>query len=132
MVKKQNRAQAFFRHPLSQIILFVVILAVIQLLSMAGIVSNSLVFAIGNTLIYAIIAIGFCLLLGYSGLASLAPDGASILLVSLLAACAPSASNVTQIAQVYGHEGDYASAINVMSTLLCIVTMPLMVLLYQL
>ncbi len=75
MVKKQNRAQAFFRHPLSQIILFVIILAVIQLLSMAGIVSNSLVFAIGNTLIYAIIAIGFCLLLGYSGLASLGTAG---------------------------------------------------------
>lgn len=75
MVKKQNRVQAFFSHPLSQIILFVVILAVIQLLSMAGIVSNSLVFAIGNTLIYAIIAIGFCLLLGYSGLASLGTAG---------------------------------------------------------
>ena len=75
MVKKQNRVQAFFRHPLSQIILFVIILAVIQLLSMAGIVSNSLVFAIGNTLIYAIIAIGFCLLLGYSGLASLGTAG---------------------------------------------------------
>lgn len=75
MVKKQNRAQAFFRHPLSQIILFVVILVVIQLLSMAEIVSNSLVFAIGNTLIYAIIAIGFCLLLGYSGLASLGTAG---------------------------------------------------------
>ena len=75
MVKKQNRVQAFFRHPLSQIILFVIILAVIQLLSMPGIVSNSLVFAIGNTLIYAIIAIGFCLLLGYSGLASLGTAG---------------------------------------------------------
>ncbi len=75
MVKKQNRVQAFFRHPLSQIVLFVIILAVIQLLSMAGIVSNSLVFAIGNTLIYAIIAIGFCLLLGYSGLASLGTAG---------------------------------------------------------
>lgn len=75
MEKKQNRVQAFFRHPLSQIILFVVILTVIQLLSMAGVVSNSLVFAIGNTLIYAIIAIGFCLLLGYSGLASLGTAG---------------------------------------------------------
>src|SRR5699024_5852478 len=69
------RVQAFFRHPLSQIILFVIILAVLHLLSMAGIVSNSLVFAIGNTLIYAIIAIAFCLLLGYSGLASLGTAG---------------------------------------------------------
>ena len=71
-------------------------------------------------------------ILKYSGLASLVPDGESILLISLLAASAPAASNVTQIAQVYGHEGDYASAINAFTTLLCIVTMPLMVLLYQL
>ena len=75
MEKKRSGVQAFFHHPLGQIIFFVVILAVIQLLSMTGIVSNSLVFAIGNTLIYAIIAIGFCLLLGYSGLASLGTAG---------------------------------------------------------
>ena len=68
----------------------------------------------------------------FTGLASLVPDGRSILLISLLAASAPSASNVTQIAQVYGHEGDYASAINAVTLLLCVVTMPLMVLLYQL
>ena len=71
-------------------------------------------------------------ILKYSGLASLVPDGESILLISLLAASAPAASNVTQIAQLYGHEGDYASAINVITTLFCIGTMPLMVLLYQL
>ena len=67
----------------------------------------------------------------YSGLAALVPDGQSILMISLLAASAPAAANVTQIAQVYGHEGDYAGAINVITTLLCIGTMPLMVLLYQ-
>ena len=71
-------------------------------------------------------------ILKFSGLASLVPDGESILLISLLAASAPAASNVTQIAQVYGHEGDYASAINAITTLLCIGTMPLMVFLYQL
>ena len=71
-------------------------------------------------------------ILKFSGLAALAPDGESILLISLLAASAPAASNVTQIAQVYGHEGDYASAINAITTLLCIGTMPLMVFLYQL
>lgn len=71
-------------------------------------------------------------ILKFSGLAGLVPDGQSILLISLLAASAPAASNVTQIAQVYGREGDYAGAINVVTTLLCIVTMPLMVFLYQL
>lgn len=67
----------------------------------------------------------------YSGLAALVPDGQSILMISLLAASAPAAANVTQIAQVYGHEGDYAGAINVITTLLYIGTMLLMVLLYQ-
>ena len=67
----------------------------------------------------------------YSGLAALVPDGQSILMISLLAASAPAAANVTQIAQVYGHEGDYAGAINVITTLLCIGTMPMMVLLYK-
>lgn len=72
---KQNKVRAFFKNPLSQIILFVVILSVIQLLAMAKLIPSSFVYAIGNTLIYAIIAIGFCLLLGYSGLASLGTAG---------------------------------------------------------
>jgi len=71
------------------------------------------------------------LFLKYSGLAALVPHGANILLVSLLAAAAPSASLVTQMAQLYGRNAQYASAINVATTLCCIVTMPLMVMLYM-
>ena len=37
----------------------------------------------------------------------------------------------TYACQVYGNDSKYASAINVMTTLLSIITMPLMVLLYQ-
>ena len=44
----------------------------------------------------------------------------------------PSASAVAQIAQVYGSEGEYAGSINVVTTLLCIVTMPIIIALYQL
>lgn len=72
------------------------------------------------------------LLLKYSGLAAFVPEGKTILLISLLAICTPSASTLTQMAQVYGRDADYASAINVTTTLLCIATMPLMVALYQL
>ena len=61
--------------PLSQILLFVVIFSALQLLASNGIIPNSFTFAIGSTLIYAISAIGFCLLLGYSGLASLGTAG---------------------------------------------------------
>ena len=53
------------------------------------------------------------------------------LLVSLLATCTPSASTITQMAQIYGKDADYASAINVVTTLLCIFTMPLMIGLFE-
>ena len=60
------------------------------------------------------------------------PKGETILLVSFLASITPSASAVTQMAQVYGREGEYAGSINVITTLLCIITMPLLLALYQL
>lgn len=75
MNNKKNPVSVLMAHPLSQIILFVIVLTVLQLLSMAGLIPNSFVYALGNTMIYAIIAIGFCLLLGYSGLASLGTAG---------------------------------------------------------
>lgn len=70
--------------------------------------------------------------LKFSGLAGVLPESKTILLISLLAVCTPSASTITQMAQVYGKDADYASAINVTTTIFCIVTMPLMVALYQL
>lgn len=64
-----------FSQPLAQIALVGVILALVQILAFSGAVSSSFAYALGNTLIYAIAAIGFCLLLGYSGLASLGTAG---------------------------------------------------------
>ena len=64
-----------FSQPVTQIALVGVILALLQILALNGLVSSSFVYALGNTLIYAIVAIGFCLLLGYSGLASLGTAG---------------------------------------------------------
>ena len=67
-------------------------------------------------------------------LASVAPvaDAQTVLLISLLAVITPSASAITQMAQLYNRNAAYASAINVFTTVVCIVTMPLMVLLYTL
>ena len=72
------------------------------------------------------------LLLKFSGLASFAENGSQILLVTLLATITPSASTITQMAQVYGKDARYAGAINVITTLFCMITMPIMVYLYQL
>jgi len=62
--------------------------------------------------------------------AALSSDAPKIMLIVFLAVITPSASTVTQMCQVYGNDAKYASAINVVTTLCAIVTMPLMVLLF--
>ena len=59
------------------------------------------------------------------------PDSRSILLVTLLAAITPTASTIPQMAQLYDQDAAYASAINVMTTLLAVVTMPVFVYFYM-
>ena len=54
----------------------------------------------------------------------------NILLITFLASITPSASMVTQLAQVYNNNESLAVSINIVSTLICIVSMPLFVMLY--
>ena len=70
-------------------------------------------------------------LIKLSNLASFSADGNKIMLIVFLAIITPSAYTVTQMCQVYGNDSKYASAINVMTTLLSIITMPVMVMLFQ-
>lgn len=70
-------------------------------------------------------------ILRLSGLAKLVPGGETILLITLLANATPTASTITQMAQIYEKDAAYAGAINVVTTVCCIVTMPVMVMLYQ-
>ena len=72
------------------------------------------------------------LVLKYSGLASLSADGQTILYISLLATMTPVASTVTQMAQLYDKDVRYATALNTITTLVCIGTMPLLTMLYYL
>ena len=71
-------------------------------------------------------------ILKFTSLSALAPNGETILLISLLAAGTPTAFTVTQLAQIYDKDGEYAGAINVVTTLLCLVTIPALAALYQL
>lgn len=82
---------------------------------------------------FKMLAVPFCILALFklSGAASLVTNGETVLLISLLASIAPTAATVTQMAQIYGRDAEYASAIYFLTTVLCIVTMPLMVWLYQ-
>lgn len=72
------------------------------------------------------------LILRFSPLHTLAENGRKILLITLLAACAPTAVNITNMSQVFGQNARYASAVNVTTTLLSSLTMPLLVMLYEL
>ena len=64
-------------------------------------------------------------------LSSLHPQGETLVLVALIPAFAPSANVVAQFSQIYGRDAKYAGLINAVTMLLCIVTMPLLVAVYQ-
>ena len=59
------------------------------------------------------------------------PGAEHVLLASMLAASAPSAVMVSQLASLTGRGTDVASAVNVLSTLLCVITMPVIIIIYQ-
>lgn len=75
MLQKATPLLNFFKNPISQFSIFGLFLVILKLLEMAGIINGPLITSIGFVLVYSIAAIGFCLLLGYSGLASLGTAG---------------------------------------------------------
>ena len=66
-----------------------------------------------------------------SRISGLHKDGAQILTITVMAAAAPPASTITQFAQIFDKDAKYASILNMMGVLVCIMTMPLIVLLYK-
>lgn len=67
----------------------------------------------------------------YSGIRNLVKDGDMILLVTLFAIMAPSATLITQLAQLNHRDEKYAAAINALTTVICIFTMPLLTMWYM-
>ena len=53
-----------------------------------------------------------------------------ILLISFLASITPSAATIMQFAKLKNKDSDFAVAINIVTTLVCVVTMPIFVTLY--
>ena len=72
-----------------------------------------------------------CLLL-LKALCLLFPDAAPYFLITMMAASAPSAAVITHICQLYGRDPRQASAICTVTTVLCTLTIPLMIVLYTL
>lgn len=99
-------------------------------MNMKDIFANKRVYFI-SALRMIVIPLIALLLIKISHLTTRSSDAPKIMLIVFLAVITPSASTVTQMCQVYGNDAHYASAINVVTTLCAIVTMPLMVLLFS-
>ncbi len=72
------------------------------------------------------------ILLKLSGVTGIAEDGKTVVYISFLAVITPCAATVTQLAQMYRNRPEHAGALNAMTTVISIVTMPLMTWLYYL
>ena len=83
----------------------------------------------GRLLVYPAAAI---LIFRLFGMFRLYPQAKEVLTVVALTAGAPAAVMITQFTQMYrsAEEAQYSSAINIMSTILCLFTMPLIAALY--
>lgn len=71
------------------------------------------------------------LLIKISGATGWVENGETLVLISFLATCSPAAATVTQMALIYGKDAKKSSAIYGVTTLLCVLTMPLIIALYQ-
>lgn len=67
----------------------------------------------------------------FSGFAHSGGAAETVVLISFLATISPSAATITQMAVVYGNDARKAGAIYGITTLFCVLTMPLMIALYR-
>jgi len=71
----KNHVKSFAKHPYFGILITMTIFFMLQILGIAGLVRPSTINLITPVLIYYIVSLGFLLLLGYAGLASLGTAG---------------------------------------------------------
>lgn len=60
------------------------------------------------------------------------PDADYILLIVFLASITPCAATLMQLSQIYDRQPEFAVSVNIATTLMCIVTMPIFVMIYNL
>lgn len=99
--------------------------------SLKSVFANGKAYAIaaGRLVLFPLIAL---LVLFLSGVPARHPELVPVLMVPFLAQSAPAAANVAQLAVVFQQRPEEASIYNILSTALCILTMPAMLWLYQL
>ena len=72
----KNKFKSMVKHPYFGFFVITIIMLLVQVLRVAGVdVANQTLRAFGKTMIYIIVGLGFSILLGFSGLASLGTAG---------------------------------------------------------
>lgn len=74
-IKTLRAIKKIAEKPVLHYAIFAILLSVIKILSEQKILQSSFATAVGSTIIFCIVGLGFCLLLGYSALASLGTAG---------------------------------------------------------
>ena len=97
-------------------------------MTVRGMVANRRVFGV---IFFRMIVASGAAVLAAALAARILPVDKAIVMIPLLGALAPSASNINQVSILYNKDAQYASAINVLTTLSCIATIPLWVTLYE-
>lgn len=97
-------------------------------MTVRGMVANRRVFGV---IFFRMIVASGAAVLAAALAARILPVDKAIVMIPLLGAIAPSASNINQVSILYNKDAQYASAINVLTTLSCIATIPLWVMLYE-
>ena len=73
--KLTSAMRGIVKSPVAQILMFAIVMFIVGNLSLQKVLPYSWFSAFASTFAYAIAAVGFCLLMGYSGLASLGTGG---------------------------------------------------------
>lgn len=105
----------------------------------AGMLAANIDFGkmLANKKIYRVVAMRMIvyplIILGLMKLLSLIPivDVEKILLISYLAGITPAASTVMQFAQIHDLDAEHATAINIFTTVVCVFTMPVLVMIFE-
>lgn len=58
------------------------------------------------------------------------PNAETVMLISYFSSISPTASTIMQLAQIYGKDDEYAITINVVTTVACVITMPLLIMFF--
>lgn len=90
--------------------------------------SGALWVALHRLILFPLVMLAVFLL---TGLTAVLPGARQILLITLLAAGAPSGVVVTQIAQIYGKDEEQASTVGVLTMLGSLVTLPGLIWVYE-